>query len=152
MTRSVPSIDGQNVKLRGGDGIHFTKAGARKVAHFLEAEIRRAFEKRNPPSEVATLPPDIEHAADDINAQIRREMGVPAPADVGIASGPQVPERPLAGPILSLTAHPSSQGGVLASRETRPLAEALDVTRVFRSGEPDAPRAGRADDFSWPRL
>ena len=147
-----PSIDGQNVKLRGGDGIHFTKAGARKVAHFLEAEIRRAFDKRNPASEVAALPPDIEQAADDINAQIRREMGVPAPADVGIASGPQVPERPLAGPILSLTAHPSSQGGVLASRETRPLAEALDVTRVFRSGEPDAPRAGRADDFSWPRL
>ena len=73
-----PNIDGQNVKLRGVDGIQFTKAGSRKVAHFLEAEIRRTFEKNNPQSEVASLPPDIEHAADDINAQIRREMGAPA--------------------------------------------------------------------------
>ncbi len=146
-----PNIDGQNVKLRGADGIRFTKAGARKVAHFLEAEIKRSFDKLNPASEVATLPPDIEQAADDINAQIRREMGVPAPAEAG-AAGPQVPNRPLAGPILSLTARPSSQGGELASRQNRPLAEALDVTRVFRVGEPDEPRAGRADDFSWPRL
>ena len=37
---SGPNVDGQNVKLRGADGIHFTKAGSRKVAHFLEAEIR----------------------------------------------------------------------------------------------------------------
>ena len=33
-----PDVDGQNVKLRGADGIHFTKAGWRKVAQFLEAK------------------------------------------------------------------------------------------------------------------
>jgi hypothetical protein len=72
-----PNIDGQNVKLRGVDGIHFTKAGSRKVAHFLEGEIRKVLDKSKPTSDVATLPPDIEQAADDINAQIRREMGAP---------------------------------------------------------------------------
>ena len=45
---SGPNVDGQIVKLRGPDGIHFTKAGGRKVAHFLEAEIRRVFDKGRP--------------------------------------------------------------------------------------------------------
>ena len=143
-----PNIDGQNVKLRGVDGIQFTKAGSRKVAHFLEAEIRRTFEKNNPQSEVASLPPDIEHAADDINAQIRREMG--APPEVGAA--PQAPVRRLVGPILSLTARPLSPGGVLATRESKTVSETSEVVRALRGGDPAATRAGRADDFSWPPL
>ena len=155
-----PSIEGQNVKLRASDGIHFTKAGARKVAHFVEGDIRRAFEKRNPASDVAALPPDIEHEADDINAQIRREMNLPtaptppgAPAAVEApAAPPPPPQRPLAGPILPLTGRPVSPGGALASRETHPLAEPADVIRVMRAGEPVKPAPGRADDFSWPRL
>jgi len=140
-----PDIDGQNAKLRGVDGIHFTKAGARKVAHFLEAEIKRGFDKARPQSEVASLPPDIEQAAVDINAQIRREMGVAAPAG---AIAPVVAEKPLAGPILSLTARPVSAGGALASRR----AGAEPVNRILTQGEAVAPRLGRADDFSWPRL
>jgi hypothetical protein len=36
-----PDVDGQTRRLRVGDGVHFTKAGARKLAHFLEREIRR---------------------------------------------------------------------------------------------------------------
>ena len=143
-----PNIDGQNVKLRGVDGIQFTKAGSRKVAHFLEAEIRRTFEKNNPQSEVASLPPDIEHAADDINTQIRREMG--APPEVGAA--PQAPVRRLVGPILSLTARPLSPGGVLATRESKTASETGEVVRALRGGDPAATRAGRADDFSWPPL
>ena len=143
-----PNIDGQNVKLRGVDGIQFTKAGSRKVAHFLEAEIRRTFEKDNPQSEVASLPPDIEHAADDINAQIRREMG--APPEVGAA--PQAPVKRSAGPILSLTARPLSPGGVLATRESKTVSETGEVVRALRGGDPAATRTGRADDFSWPRL
>jgi len=149
-----PNVDGQNVKLRASDGIHFTKAGSRKLAHFLEAEIKRVFEKRNPESEVAALPPDIEQAADDVNAQIRREMGVqappPEPAAPGAAVGP--PPRPLVGPILQLTARPTTPGGVLASLATSPLSEPPEVTRVFRIGEPFDPVAGRADDFAWPKL
>ena len=144
-----PNVDGQNAKLRGVDGIHFTKAGARKVAHFLESEIRRAFEKNKPATEVATLPPDIEQAADDINAQIRREMGAPAikgPAAV------QAAVKPLAGPILSLTARPLSAGGILAAKEIKRPSETPEVARVLSLGEPMNSRSGRADDFSWPRI
>jgi len=150
-----PNVDGQNVKLRASDGIHFTKAGSRKLAHFIEAEIRRVFEKRNPASEVAALPPDIEQAADDVNAQIRREMGgSPPPPETPPSSGAPVgpPPRPLVGPILQLTARPTAPGAVLASRTANPLTEPPEVTRVFRIGEPYDPVAGRADDFAWPKL
>jgi hypothetical protein len=145
-----PNVDGQSVKLRGPDGIHFTKAGERKVAHFVEAEIRRAFEKTNPPTDAATLPPDIEHAADDINSEIRREMG--APQDAELEARPKPEPKPLAGPILSLTAMPLSPGGVLAIRESKDAKPTDEAARVFRSGDPPAARAGRADDFAWPRF
>ncbi len=144
-----PNVDGQNVKLRGVDGIHFTKAGSRKVAHFLEAEIKRVMDKDRPQNETATLPPDIEQAAGDINAQIRREMGAP---DEAPGAAPIETTKPLAGPILSLTARPTSPGGVLAAREMIPAGEPGPVARVLRFGEPAEPRSGRADDFSWPRL
>ena len=146
---SGPNVDGQIVKLRGPDGIHFTKAGGRKVAHFLEAEIRRVFDKGRPQNETADLPPDIEQAAGDINAQIRREMGSPeAPG----APAALTPPKPLAGPILSLTGRPLSPGGALASSGPNPPGETELVARVLRQGEPADPRSGRADDFSWPRL
>jgi hypothetical protein len=143
-----PNIDGQRVKLRGVDGIQFTKAGSRKVAQFLEAEIRRTFDKNNPQNEVANLPPDIEHAADDINAQIRREMSAPA----GAGAAPQVQVKPLAGPILSLTSRPLSPGGALATRESKAVAETDEAARTLHGGDAAGSRAGRADDFSWPRL
>ena len=36
-----PDFEGQIRRLRAGDGVHFTRAGARKLAHYLEREIRR---------------------------------------------------------------------------------------------------------------
>jgi uncharacterized protein len=133
-----PDVDGQNAKLRAGaNGVNFTKAGARKVAQFLEADIRRIVDKAAPPGEIAALPPDIEQEADSINQQIRREMGVEGAAP-GIAAPP-----PLAGPILSLSARPVSAHGA--------LIEPASAPRIFAAGEPSAPRPGRADDFPWPR-
>jgi hypothetical protein len=143
-----PDINGQTVKLRSSDGIHFTKAGARKLAQFLETDIKRAFESAKPPTDIANLPPDIEQTANDINAQIRREMGVgAAPGE----TSPAEPEKPLAGPILPLTARPISPGGALATRVSAPRASA-SVERVLALGAPLAPKPGRADDFVWPRL
>ena len=147
------NVDGQNVKLRAADGILLTKAGSRKVAHFLEAEIKRVFEKNKPQNETATLPPDIEQAAGDINAQIRREMGAPEePAGPGSPARLE-PPKPLAGPILSLTARPTSPGGALAAREATPAERTRKRSRAcFASASPSIRAPGRADDFSWPRL
>lgn len=48
-----PDVNGQNVKLRTGDGVHFTKAGALKLAHFAEGDIRRAVTDTNAPAQAA---------------------------------------------------------------------------------------------------
>jgi hypothetical protein len=140
-----PDINGQNAKLRAADGIHFTKAGSRKMAQFLEADIRRAFQAATPQLDIANLPPDIEQATDDINAQIRREMGVAPPQGAAASSEPA---RPLAGPILSLTARPVSAGATLDSAQAGGSA----AQPLLAQGESTAPKPDRADDFAWPRL
>jgi uncharacterized protein len=144
-----PDVDGQNAKLRSGpNGIYFTKAGSRKLAHFLEADIRKAFDKVKPQEDIATLPPDIEQQADDINAQIRREMGTGTSLEPG--PGPAAAPKPSAGPILALTARPSSARGALVSAAAT-SAPAGDEIRALRLGQAPEPQAGRADDFTWTR-
>jgi uncharacterized protein len=150
-----PNIEGQKVKLRGPDGIHLTAAGGKKLAHFLDAEILKALNKQEPPStDIAALPPDLSRTTDDVNEQIRREMGQPP----GLAPGPKpapvaeaAPEppkpviRPEAGPIASLATRPVSPGATLASVTSSAASEAA---RILRSGEPPHAAPGRADDFS----
>ncbi len=52
-----PDVNGLTVKLRAMDGVHFTKPGARKLAHFVEGEVKRQFDLLKPKTEpgVATL-------------------------------------------------------------------------------------------------
>ena len=144
-----PDVDGQNSKLRSGpNGIYFTKAGSRKLAHFLEADIRRAFDKTRPQGDIASLPPDIEQEADDINAQIRREMGAEKSETPGLATTP----KPSVGPILSLTAQPvSAHGELIGALGAAAGAGAGEQVRVLRLGGAPAPQPGRADDFTWAR-
>jgi uncharacterized protein len=137
-----PDISGQAARLRTADDIHYTKTGARKAAQFLEGDIRRAFEAAKPTNDFANLPPDIEQAANDINAQIRREMGVTP--SLGVGSAIEV-DKPLAGPVLSLTARPLARDGALSTRADISLVATALVTGV----EP-SPKAYRADDFAWP--
>ena len=41
-----PDFEGQICRLRGGDGVHFTTAGALKLAHYAEHDLRRLLSKR----------------------------------------------------------------------------------------------------------
>jgi uncharacterized protein len=130
-----PDAEGQNAKLRkGAGGIYFTKAGARKIAQFLEPDIRRELDKSKPPDVGSALPPDIEKEASAINAEILQKDA----RGVG-AAAPLV--KPPAGQIVSLTALPASPGGVLIDR----------ADASFRPAQlPENPPAGRADSFLWP--
>ncbi len=139
-----PDIDGQNTKLRSGSsGIYFTKAGARKLAQYLETDIRHIIDKGKTQNDISALPPDIEQEAEDINVEIRREMGV----DKALANAPFAPPKLEAGPILSLTARPTAANAALAGVLG---AELGDGVRTVRLGQAVGPQPGRADDFAWP--
>jgi uncharacterized protein len=137
-----PDVDGENARLRSAaNGIYFTKSGQRKLAQYLEADIRRTIDKGKTSTEITALPPDIEQEAYDVNAEIRREMGL----DRNMASTPLLPPRMEAGPILSLTARPTAANAILVGLSG--LAPASQSVRLGRAAEP---QRGRADDFAWP--
>ncbi len=124
-----PDFEGQIRRLRSYDGVYFTKAGARKLAHYVEREITRLLAGRSAPISLPSEP-----ATPDANAQ----PGQPAP-------------RPLAGPILPLVASSVGTDQLLGGPGSRPAAVDALAARTLVKGEPLAPPAGRADAFAWPR-
>jgi hypothetical protein len=65
-----PDFEGQPRKLRSDDGVFFTKAGARKLAHYVEREVTRLLAARSGPIAVP-----IEPATPEVNVA----PGQPAP-------------------------------------------------------------------------
>jgi len=123
-----PDFEGQIRRLRSYDGVFFTKAGARKLAHYVEREITRLLAARSAPIALPTEP-----ATPDADAL------------------PGQPARPLAGPILPLVASSVGTDQLLGGPGTRPVAIDALAARVLIKGEPLSAPAGRADDFAWPR-
>jgi hypothetical protein len=141
-----PDLNGRTVRLRSSNGIHFTKAGARKAAHFVELEIRRILEERNNAT-VLALPPSGEAGAKNDQGLL---AALPAPPEPGALALPPPPV--LAGPILPLTRRDMAAGGALAEHPPALSGYAGQlVQRVYDTGRAPDPRPGRADDFTWPR-
>jgi len=67
----------------------------------------------------------------------------------GVGDGLQ---RPVAGPVVPLTATSVSAEELLGGSQARhtPTTDGM-ATRVLTKGEPVSAPSGRADDFSWPR-
>jgi hypothetical protein len=124
-----PDFEGQPRGLRTGDGVFFTKAGARKMAHYVDREIKRLLANRSMP---IALPSD------------------PGTPDTNIKPGAPAP-RPLAGPILPLVASSVGTDQLLGGAGTRPAAVDALAARTLIKGEPLAAPGGRADDSTWPR-
>jgi uncharacterized protein len=124
-----PDFEGQIRRLRSYDGVYFSKAGASKLAHYVEREISRLLAARSAPIALPTEP-----ATPGANAL----PGQPAP-------------RPLAGPILPLVASSFGTDQLLGGPGSRPAAIDALAARVLVKGEPLSAPAGRADDFAWPR-
>lgn len=122
-----PDVEGQTRRLRAYDGVHFTSYGARKLAHYVDREIRRLMSGRG-------------------TAPIALPSGTPTP-ELAAPSGPAA--RPLAGPVVSLTAAPQNAGELAGGG--RPSAADPVAAQVLVKGEPVAPPPGRADNFAWPR-
>jgi hypothetical protein len=115
--------------------------------------VLNALEPSSTPQDgIAALPPDLGKASDDINEQIRQEMGHPGePAAPGrlaapeAAPSPKPSPKPEAGAIASLAARPVSPGAALASPASALTGE---PERRLRLGEPPQAEPGRADDFT----
>lgn len=129
-TATGPDVDGAPARLRTGDGVSFTRAGARKIAHFADVEIKRFLGGPAPAS--ATV-------------------SVPDPSAAPLPEAP-VPARPAIGPVLPLTRPDLAPGGTLVSERPKFSGDsASSAQRALRDGIAPPPRPGRADDFRWPR-
>ena len=123
-----PDFEGQIRRLRTGDGVHFTKAGAVKLAQYLAQDLRRVM---------------ASHV-----------MPVALPAQEGAAPAkPGAGPRPAVGPVLPLTADTSVDSNNLLGDGGRTVPANADpmAVRVLTHGDPIPAPSGRADDFSWPR-
>ena len=121
-----PDFEGQIRRLRTADGVHFTKAGAVKLASYVDRELRRVM-----PSSVAPV-------------------ALPGP-ETTPKSG-SAGTRPDVGPVLPLTASGGDDGSALlgAGSPATPTTSDPIAAKVLSRGETLAAPAGRADDFSWP--
>jgi hypothetical protein len=122
-----PDYEGQTRRLRSGDGVYFTKFGARKLAHYVEREIRRYMSNRVP----VALP----------------SGPIAVPQQQGAGKGPAV--RPLAGPVVPLTVTTNNADQLLGAAGARPVYGDANATDVLVKGEPVTAPRGRSDDFQW---
>ncbi|MGO9047472.1 MAG: GDSL-type esterase/lipase family protein [Xanthobacteraceae bacterium] len=123
-----PDFEGQTRRLRTYDGVYFTKAGAEKLGHYVEHDLRRVLTSHVLP--VALPGPEEQSPANDA------------------AAG-----RPAIGPVLPLNATGTEKSGELLGAASHPAERDADplATRVLSRGEAIVAPRGRADDFSWPR-
>ena len=125
-----PDYQGQIRRLRTGDGIHFTKYGARKLALYVEREIERLTSPRIP----VALPTPVDQ---DVRTRKGKLGGT---------------TKPDSGPVLPLTTPGVDAEKVLLGGQTdrSPLTSDPVAARVLSTGEAVMPSTGRADDFKWP--
>jgi uncharacterized protein len=128
-----PDFEGQTRRLRTGDGVHFTRYGALKLAHLVDQELSHIL--ANPAAPVAVTTP---------------QASTPKPGTA----------RPTIGPVLPLTTADGGadhlngvDGGNLLGGGTSPgsvVSEDPTAKNVLVRGDPLNPPTGRADDFTWP--
>lgn len=122
-TPSGPNIDGAVSRLRAQDGVRFTRAGARKLAHYVEIELRR----------ILDLQKDAEATSEELSKP-----------------DAQAPRKPGVSRLLILSTPPRAAGGVLVSGDAVQKGGALSAAQnALAEGRVTAPQKGRADDFSW---
>jgi hypothetical protein len=124
-TTNGPDYEGQVRRLRSADGVYFTKYGARKLAHYVEREIRRYMSNRS------------------------LQVSLPSGPAVGPAPDAKSAVRPLAGPVVPLTVAPGVSEELLGGAGSSSARGDAIATQVLVKGEPVAAPAGRADDFAW---
>jgi hypothetical protein len=149
-----PDVIGDTVRLRGPDGIHFTPAGQRKLAFFVEKPLRLRLGDRMqavPASIPAPAPGPIGTPAEPPLAVPKpqspstpeRLLSLPPPEE---ALPPVLRQRPEIGEVRPLTVQNTAT--TLAGRQA-PMIEDPVTRNLFERGIAPEPRTGRADDYRW---
>ncbi len=125
-SRLSPDLKGRVRKMRTKDGIHFTKAGAKKLSHYITREIFADFG--------ASALAQHDRTKDPAALQ---------PGNIIIPTG-SFTSAPIYAP------NPARRGAQKANPLAQNLEEQLYV-RVLIDGDPQPSKPGRADDFSWPK-
>jgi uncharacterized protein len=124
-----PDYDGQVRRLRLGDGIYFTKAGAIKLARYVEQELSRLMSNRVP-------------------------VALPSGSFQAAPSDSKPTERPLLGAVIPLTGTAKDKDKdsdkLLGAPGSSPTLGDAIATKVLAKGETIAAPPGRADNFAWP--
>jgi hypothetical protein len=126
-----PDYEGQIRRLRTGDGVYFTKFGARKLAHYVEREVQRIIGNKS-------LPVALPIAVDPTPHAPKAKEGGP-------------PQRPAAGPVVPLTVTRDAPNELLGGGRAASPTATDPTAHTLTKSEPVAPPSGRADDFNWPR-
>jgi hypothetical protein len=149
-----PDLTGKIVKLRDGDGIYFTMAGNRKLAHFVERDLRRDLKQaqaaRSVPllgtaDEQAKINPGkavVKDSGDGSANPLAAAAGVASPANAAASSqGDQPPDN---GRISLKTITGAGREEVVTLDIVRPAIPASVVALVTRKESPD--RASQLGD------
>lgn len=121
-----PDLEGTRRQLRGSDGLHFTRAGNRKLAFFVERDIRRDFLRG---SYLSALPGS---SGQSLMEEIDREL------ETGV------------GRVVALTGQQPLPAGLDGGEmDTPKLHDETRYEKVILEGSPLPAQPGRADDFTW---
>jgi hypothetical protein len=156
-----PDLTGKTVKLRDGDGIYFTMAGNRKLAHFVERDLRRDLKAAQAARSVPLLGDTDEQAKINPGKAVVKESGDGAPGEVANISGgdvksaagttPSVGDQPADNGRISLrTVTPTGKEDVVTLDIVRPAIPASVVALVTRKESPD--RASQLGDVLVDRI
>jgi hypothetical protein len=123
-----PDFEGQVRRLRLSDGVFFTKAGAIKLARYVEQELSRYMSNRVP-------------------------VALPSGPFQAAPSDSKSTERPLMGPVIPLTGTAKDKDKdsdkLLGAPGSSPTLGDAIATKVLAKGETIAAPPGRADNFAW---
>ncbi|BCJ89809.1 hypothetical protein IZ6_05440 [Terrihabitans soli] len=147
-----PNIEGRVVRLRTADGLHFTKAGARKIGHAVELELRTILAPKDQGDAMSDI--GVDPGAPTVPGSSRILMLGMTPRTPGAILVPPAPP-----PAPDKTKKPEFNPGVIAGPEGAapdpsaaaakpaqpPVSEDALVTGAAIPAKP-----GRADDFAWP--
>jgi hypothetical protein len=138
-----PDLTGKIVKLRDGEGIYFTMAGNRKLAHFVERDMRRDLKQARAARSLPLAGNEAEQAKINPGKAVIKETGkASASATAEAAAGPSgstgTGDQPSDNGRISLkTVNPSGREEVVTIDIVRPAIPASVVALVTRKESAD---------------